>query len=883
MGVRHVTESEEQWQPARQLTKFSRQNSSTSAVKGSGRNGQDDLNDSKGIGSRRERRGSPGQYPAMGDEADDILRSFGLSADDAKKYDVVKGKFDSHFIKRRNVIYERARFNQRRQEAGESVDCFVTALYGLAEHCEYAALQDEMIRDRIVVGLRDAKLSESLQLDPELAVEKAVTKARQAEAVKQKQPLVRSSSESQSASGSRIHDTSLGAVTHKGRWGKPNSKKPDKDRSPKPSKTCGWCGKSPPHKKARCPAKDAVCQKCKKKGHFKSVCRSVNELHTSSDSESDSDTDTKTFVGVITRGDETPWSITIFVNDTPIDFEIDTGAEVSVISTKTYKEIGSLSLTAPTKSLHGPSSKKLSVKGQFTAALRYGSKVIEQELYVVDKLHKQLLGRPAIEALKVVTRVQRIKGSESPVDRFPQLFKGLGKLEGEYSIQLEEGAVPYALLVPRRVAIPLRKAVNAELQRMEKLGVITRVRQPTKWCAGMVVVPKENGKVRICVDLTHLNRSFLRERHPLPAVEQSLAQLAGAQVFSTFDANSGFWQIPLDRDSALLTTFITPFGRYCFHRLPFGITSAPEHFQRRMSDILSDLEGVVCMMDDVLVHGQTQEEHDQRLDTVLQRMKEVGMILNKDKCHFSQNQVKFLGQLIDREGIHPDNGKVRAIQEFRIPQNVGEIRRFLGMCNHLSKFAPNLADKTKPLRELLNKRDQWVWGEPQRVYSLQGGEGDSNDFTNLSSLRSTTRDGSVSRCILVWTGCRTSAEATRWRAKTNLIHFSIANTNRATLCADREGSSSLHLGMREIYRFSARNGIPHPHGSQAIGPTLWCKESRRITNSSPTISTTNDALQVHDFACSWYKSQSGGCTVQSTMCPPPCPRTFSFSRRRQHM
>ena len=165
---------------------------------------------------------------AMGDEADDILRSFGLSADDAKIYDVVKGEFDSHFIKRRNVIYEQARFNQRRQEAGESVDCFVTALYGLEEHCEYAALHHEMIRDRIVVGLRDAKLSESLQLDPELTLEKAVTKARQAEAVEQQQPLVRGSSESQSTSGSHRQDTSLGAVTHKGRWDKP--KKPDKDQ-----------------------------------------------------------------------------------------------------------------------------------------------------------------------------------------------------------------------------------------------------------------------------------------------------------------------------------------------------------------------------------------------------------------------------------------------------------------------------------------------------------------------------------------------------------------------------------------------------------------------------------------------------------------------------
>ena len=146
---------------------------------------------------------------AMGDEADDILRSFGLSADDAKIYDVVKGEFDSHFIKRRNVIYEQASFNQRRQEAGESVDCFVTALYGLAEHCYYAALHDEMIRDRIVVGLRDAKLSESLQLDPELTLEKAVTKARQAQAVKQQQPLVRGSGESQSASVSHRHDRLL--------------------------------------------------------------------------------------------------------------------------------------------------------------------------------------------------------------------------------------------------------------------------------------------------------------------------------------------------------------------------------------------------------------------------------------------------------------------------------------------------------------------------------------------------------------------------------------------------------------------------------------------------------------------------------------------------
>ena len=116
---------------------------------------------------------------SMGDEADDILRSFGLT-ENSKKYDVVLAKFESHFIKRRNVIFERAKFNMRRQEEGESVYAFITSLYGLAEHCGYANLHDEMVRDRIVVGIRNAKLSEKLQLDPDLTLEKAVTQVRHA-------------------------------------------------------------------------------------------------------------------------------------------------------------------------------------------------------------------------------------------------------------------------------------------------------------------------------------------------------------------------------------------------------------------------------------------------------------------------------------------------------------------------------------------------------------------------------------------------------------------------------------------------------------------------------------------------------------------------------
>ena len=207
---------------------------------------------------------------------------------------------------------------------------------------------------------------------------------------------------------------------------------------------------------------------------------------------------------------------------------------------------------------------------------------------------------------------------------------------------------------------------------------------------------------------------ILRGLEGVVCMVDDILVLAGAKVFTKLDANSGFWQIPLSPESAKLTTFITPFGRYCFHRLPFGITSAPEHFQRRMSEILRGLEGVVCMVDDILVYGKDQEEHDERLREVLRRLQKSGLTLNKEKCQFRKNRVSFLGQVVDQSGIQPDPEKVTAIQQVPVPRNVSDIRRFLGMANQMSKFAENLAEKTKPLRELLVKDKEWVWNEPQQ-------------------------------------------------------------------------------------------------------------------------------------------------------------------------
>ena len=142
---------------------------------------------------------------------------------------------------------------------------------------------------------------------------------------------------------------------------------------------------------------------------------------------------------------------------------------------------------------------------------------------------------------------------------------------------------PVCLYTARRVAHPLLPQVKTQLEKMRKSGVISPVTEATEWCSGMVIAPKANGKIRICVDLTPLNKAVMREVHPMASVDENLAKLQGSSVFTKLDANSGFWQIPLDPSSRLLTTFVTPYGRFCFNRMPMGVCSAPEVFQRTMS------------------------------------------------------------------------------------------------------------------------------------------------------------------------------------------------------------------------------------------------------------------------------------------------------------
>ncbi|BES87348.1 Hypothetical protein NTJ_00154 [Nesidiocoris tenuis] len=278
-----------------------------------------------------------------------------------------------------------------------------------------------------------------------------------------------------------------------------------------------------------------------------------------------------------------------------------------------------------------------------------------------------------------------------------------------YTIKLKQDTIPYAITAPRRIPLALIEAVKNELARMEANNIITKVTTGTEWCAPIVVVGKKDGSIRLCVDYTELNKFVVRERLVLPSTEDSLAKIKNAKVFTKLDARMSFWQVPLAEDSKLTTTFVTPFGRFCFNRLPFGITSAPEHFQRRLFQILDGIDGVVNLMDDVLIFGPSKEEHDKTLRLVLERFQKFNVTLNKQKCSFRTDQTTFLGHVISADGISPDPKKINAVMNLPQPQNPSEVRRLLGMYNYLTCFVKNAADLAKPIRDLLQSKNEFSW------------------------------------------------------------------------------------------------------------------------------------------------------------------------------
>ena len=210
---------------------------------------------------------------------------------------------------------------------------------------------------------------------------------------------------------------------------------------------------------------------------------------------------------------------------------------------------------------------------------------------------------------------------------------------------------------PRRVPAALRDSLKNTLDDLVKQQIITPVTEPTPWINSIVVVPKKNGSLRICLDPKDLNRYIQRENYQLPTIEDVAMRLDNAKIFTVLDVRSGFWHVQLDSALSLLTTFHTPFGHYRWLRMPFGISSAPEIFQRRMHELVEGLTGVEVVADDFVVtgFGDTVKEaganHDRNLAALLSRCEQSNVKLNPDKIKFKQDTVPFIDHLATKEGL----------------------------------------------------------------------------------------------------------------------------------------------------------------------------------------------------------------------------------------
>ena len=242
--------------------------------------------------------------------------------------------------------------------------------------------------------------------------------------------------------------------------------------------------------------------------------------------------------------------------------------------------------------------------------------------YVAESDGPVIIGLPSCRILKLITvhceiteKLERpyIKGNQHLKALYPSRYEEkIGNFPGYAHLTLRDGA-PGHIEGPKKYPIMLRGEMKQELVRMENLGVIAKVTEPTDWVSGMAFSRKENGNLRICICPTHLNKWLKRTHHKTPTIEEITHKLSGAQVLSKVDARHGYWSIKLDHGSSLLTTFNTPFGRYRYLRLPFGLNVSQDIFQEKMDQILENCPGTVNIADDILVYGKDDHDHDEHM------------------------------------------------------------------------------------------------------------------------------------------------------------------------------------------------------------------------------------------------------------------------------
>ena len=309
-------------------------------------------------------------------------------------------------------------------------------------------------------------------------------------------------------------------------------------------------------------------------------------------------------------------------------------------------------------------------------------------------------------------RYPTIKDKSDLQQLYPDRFNGVGKFEGEYHI-VTDPDVPPVVHTPRKCPMHITDDINKELDEMVSLGVIQPVTELTDWVwftpNSVAYSQKSSGRWRIYLNPKDLNQAVKRIHHHTPTLEEITHKFKGSTVFSKLDACHRYWSVVLNEESSYLTTFNSPFGRFKFTRLPFGLCVCQDVFQQKMDFILEKCPGAVGIADDIAVHRTTEKEHDENLHNLILVAQQHGLVFNLDKCHIMETKITFFGMLFDAEGVHPDPEKVEAIRVIQELQNTQELQTFLGIATYMAPFIPNLSAMSEPLRNLLNKDINFQW------------------------------------------------------------------------------------------------------------------------------------------------------------------------------
>ena len=608
---------------------------------------------------------------------------------------IVLKKLEEYCNPRQNEVLESHRFWSTPWR--DPFDAFVTDLRKKASSCNFKEA-DRMIRDKIVFSAT-GKMQELLLREDGLDLTKAIKIGRAYEQSKKQVEEIREQPEA------AVHRINPSAPA-KQEWRR-NPKQPmeptNYSRKSNEYKDCAFCGRNHPPRKEACPAWGKTCANCGRYNHFKIKCKR-EQINAVRNDKGVTDDD-EFWLAYVGRETASKLLATMIVNENEIKFQVDTGAEVNTLNQK-YVKKSQVNNKTPTLRMWNKSTVKSLGETTLPVTNPKTGEVQHITFIVVPNGFQSLLGLKTVQDLNLI---------DIRTDMFiGKVEKDLGDL-GEVKLHIDDNAKP-TVLPSRKIPLAIKEQVKFEIDTLVQRGILVPENEPTEWVNQMAIVRKSNGKLRICLDPQPLNKVLKRERYRLTTFDDIVPNLNQAKIFTKLDVKEAYWHVRLDDASSKLTTMITPFGRFRWTRLPFGLNVSSEIFVRKLNEALSGLEGTFTIMDDIIVVGCGEDEdaakadNDQKLAALSKRCAEQNIILNDEKTEVGK-EIIFHGHKITEKGILPDERKVEAIRSMPAPTNVTEVRRFCGLIQYMAKFLPDLATTLEPIRQLTHKDAEWKWSK----------------------------------------------------------------------------------------------------------------------------------------------------------------------------